>query len=243
MHYTHKRFLPLLAIVLSLSLLITGFAKSDKAPPFFNEQTALDALVTLPPPPASDSVTQERDYIAFYQGRSLIKTPRWEQAIQDSDWSKIEANFSQAFGTVISPKTTPALHDLIQRWVSETKQTAKPIKNHYKRIRPFMVLGQEVCTPQNKKRLEKSGSYPSAHSAAGWGLALILTEIRPQNFRALYQRGRDFGDSRIICGAHWQSDVETGRLLATQLLSYLHSNQEFLTMLEAAKHETATQAK
>ena len=54
-----------------------------------------------------------------------------------------------------------------------------------------------------------------AHYHRAWTWALILTEIAPDRLDAIVARGRAFGESRIICNAHWASDVDLGRYLGT----------------------------
>jgi acid phosphatase (class A) len=83
-------------------------------------------------------------------------------------------------------------------------------KDHYKRIRPFVVHKSGTCYPN----LRTDGSYPSGHSAIGWGYALVLAELIPSRADAILQRGRDYGQSRLVCDAHWQSDIDAGRVIS-----------------------------
>ena len=86
-----------------------------------------------------------------------------------------------------------------------------------------------------------TGSYPSGHSTRGWGVALLLSEINPERAETILKRGMEYGQSRVICGYHWQTDVDAGRLLASALMARLHTNPEFLIHLEKAKAEYALQ--
>ena len=72
---------------------------------------------------------------------------------------------------------------------------------------------EPICTPDQKAWLEKEGSYPSGHTAAGWGWALILSGISPEQTDAIHARGIAFGESRNARNAHWHSDVVQGRWL------------------------------
>ena len=42
----------------------------------------------------------------------------------------------------------------------------------------------------------------------------------------ILQRGIAFGQSRVICGAHWQSDVDAGRLVGSAAVAKLHANAD-----------------
>ena len=61
--------------------------------------------------------------------------------------------------------------------------------------------------------LREDGSYPSGHNAIGWASALILAEIAPERADLVLARGRAFGQSRVICNVHWQSDASEGRTM------------------------------
>ena len=112
-------------------------------------------------------------------------------------------------------------------------------KNHYQRPRPFLVNDQPICTPKEKERLKKSGSYPSGHSAKGWATALILAEIAPDRADTILARGRAYGENRLVCNVHWYSDVIEGRFMGASTVARLHANAQFMADLEAAKKEVA----
>lgn len=73
---------------------------------------------------------------------------------------------------------------------------------------------------------------------------MILTEIVPDRTNPILTRGYAFGESRVICGAHWQSDVAAGRIVASGVVARLHADPEFCTQVEAAEAEiTAARAR
>ena len=110
-------------------------------------------------------------------------------------------------------------------------------KNAYQRERPFMVTDTPVCTPQDEAALREDGSYPSGHTAIGWGWALILTELAPDRAEAILARGRAFGESRNVCNVHWYSDVVAGRLVGAGAVARLHADDEFVKVMGAARTE------
>jgi acid phosphatase (class A) len=87
--------------------------------------------------------------------------------------------------------------------------------------------------------LRKDGSYPSGHSAIGYGWGLILAELFPDRASRLVARGRAFGDSRRVCNVHWLSDVEEGRIAAAATVARLHADAYFRKDLDAARAELA----
>ena len=58
-------------------------------------------------------------------------------------------------------------------------------------------------------------SYPSSHAAAGWAVALVLSELNPDRAEPILKRGYEYGQSRVIAGYHYQSDVDAARLAAS----------------------------
>jgi len=99
------------------------------------------------------------------------------------------------------------------------------------------VNKQPTCSPDYEKSMMKDGSYPSGHSAAGWAWALILSEIFPGRANAILARGRAFGQSRVICNVHWQSDVVEGRSIGAATVARLHADPLFRSDLDAARTE------
>lgn len=96
-----------------------------------------------------------------------------------------------------------------------------------------------ICTPKDEAALRNDGSYPSGHSAIGWGWALILAEIAPDRADAILARGRAFGQSRVIYNVHWLSDTEEARLMASATVARMHAQPEFLADMAAARAEIA----
>ncbi len=203
----------------------------------------VDSAALIPPPPmplkAGDPVN-DADRIAYKEGKKLRTAERGEQAILDAAGSKIHLAFQDAFGVKITKEGTPKLYKFIKHLRSETGSLAtRGAKQKYNRIRPFVYYGEPTCYKDDEERLSKDGGYPSGHSARGWGIALILAEINPDNKDAILERGIDMGRSRVICGYHWASDVENARLVGAANVALLHANPFFMKDLNEVKAEFA----
>jgi acid phosphatase (class A) len=171
----------------------------------------------------------------------LRGTPRWLQAARDADLRFPQAadSFSCAIDTPITQETTPHLYMLLRRSLTDSGLATYPAKDHYQRVRPFVRHDDASCTPHQEASLRKDGSYPSGHSTIGWAWALILAEVAPERANALLARGLSFGQSRVICGVHWQSDVTAGRVIGACAVASLLGEGVFRAELEAAKKEVA----
>lgn len=198
-----------------------------------------DSRVLLPAPPGKDSATLTADEVVSLNAMPLRGGKRWELAIRDADLSFPDAadTFSCALNVPVSEKQTPHLYTLLRRSLADAANANDAAKAQYNRPRPFLVNHQPMCTPDIERFLKGSGSYPSGHSAIGWAWALILSEIAPQRSDVILRRGLAFGESRIVCNVHWQSDVAQGRIMGASAVARLHASGEFQKDLELARKE------
>lgn len=199
-----------------------------------------DSLALLPKPPVDGSPEQAADLAIHRATRNLRKSPRWDQAKEDNNlkFPYAAETFSCALDMNISADATPHLTMLLHRSLLDAALATYGAKNHYQRQRPFIALHEDTCLSQEEEaKLAKDGSYPSGHAALGWAWALILTELAPDRSNALLQRGHAFGQSRVLCGVHWQSDVDNGRLIGSAVVAQLHTDPTFLAQASLARAE------
>ena len=196
-----------------------------------------NSLALISPPPAAGSAALAKDEEASRKGVASRGTPRWTLAIEDANLRQAAGTFSCAVNAPVTEQETPRLYMLIRRASTDAGRSTFGAKDYYSRPRPFMVNNEPICTPEDEGFLRASGSYPSGHSAIGWAWALILTEIAPERTDAILARGRAIGESRVICNAHWQSDVVEGRFMGAGTVARLHADAAFRADLEAAKAE------
>jgi acid phosphatase (class A) len=235
-----------LAAALTVSALADAGAPASMSPAslsmargYLPQGAAPDSLKINPPPPAPRSAALARDVEAQRAALRLQGSARWRQAAIDADLFTPNATgvFSCAAGFAIGADTTPRLTALLRKAGPDLAMAVYPSKRHYQRARPFMVNKRPTCTPQDEKMLAKDGSYPSGHSAIGYGWGLILAEVVPDRATQLAARGRAFGDSRRVCNVHWLSDVEEGRVVADAVLARLHAESAFRADVDAARAE------
>lgn len=209
---------------------------------YLNPKTFPNSLKLLPKAPIQGSAAQKYDNAVSQKYFDLHGTPRWELAKKDADLSFPNAAkiFSCALGVPVNEKQTPHLYLLLRRTLTDAGLATYSAKDHYQRVRPFLLNRKPICTPEDRKALRDDGSFPSGHTAIGWAWALILAEIAPEHADAILARGRAYGQSRIICNVHWYSDVINGRFMGASVVSQLHTDPQFNSDLEAAKKELAS---
>lgn len=200
-----------------------------------------DSLALLPPPPTAGTVQEAADIDRYRQSRALRDTPRWALARQDTNLKfPAAANiFACALDVPISAEATPHLNMLLRRTLLDAGLATYKAKDHYNRQRPYVQLSEATCAPGEEAALSKDGSYPSGHAALGWAWAQILASLAPDKADALLQRGHAFGQSRMVCGYHWQSDVDQGRLVGSAAVARLQSDPTFVAQAELARQEIA----
>ncbi|CAN5239939.1 hypothetical protein BH10PSE12_BH10PSE12_03830 [soil metagenome] len=195
-----------------------------------------DGVRILPPPPAAGGPMAKADRDVFTATRRLKDSPRWKVATSDVDTGPFE-HFVCALGVKLTARTAPALMRLLDR--AGTAGLVDPVKQYYHTPRPYIGSAAPICQPKTAD-LAANGDYPSGHTANGWMEALILAELAPDRATEILARGRAFGESRLICGAHSLSAVEAGWLAGAAATAALHGSAAFRTDMEAARDEMAT---
>jgi PAP2 superfamily len=72
--------------------------------------------------------------------------------------------------------------------------------------------------------LTDSPSYPSGHTTYGYMGSLVLALLVPERYQQMIARAAEYGNDRIIMGAHYAMDVLGGRTLAMYDLAHLLAN-------------------
>jgi acid phosphatase (class A) len=228
-------------------LIVAAAAAPAQAPGQGFLAQRLDVRVWLPPAPPPGSLAQAEDETVYLHTRALLDTPRGAEAAADNVYlpEAVAPRFADALGVTLNPKDTPLTLALIGRVVKDAEALVAPVKQSPPpkgagRIRPFVAFGGKTCplTPDDYKfHLPDTGSYPSTHAALGWIWASVLTALAPDRADRLIARGIAFGDSRVVCGFHYKSDVDAGRLAAAALMARESADPAFQAALAAAKRE------
>ena len=205
---------------------------------YLGEQRLPDFRVFLPPPPAAGSPLASADAAIFEETRKLENGPRWRLAENDDriNLKALLEDFGCSAGLDLSSVVAPAITRVLVRSSADLFPLVGAAKDAYKRPRPFVEHEGPICVMPSEE-LTSSPSYPSGHSATGWLYALLLAEIDPAHADAIVQRGRAYGESRVVCGVHYYSDIEGGRMMASALVAALHGAPEFETDIASARAE------
>lgn len=73
--------------------------------------------------------------------------------------------------------------------------------------------------------LRGSPSFPSGHTTYGFTQSMVLALLVPERYAEMVARAAEFGNSRVVIGAHYAMDVLGGRTLALYDLAQLLANK------------------
>ena len=211
----------------------------NEVQPYFPVDQLPDLIKCLPAPPAFDSPEFANDMMRFSWGKQQRLDPeRAEIAKRDAVWSyeALLAEFDVPFGLHMSPEDTPEIWKLMVTSMTTTDAMRVAPKAFYHRQRPFERFQDKMLTDEEAE-LTGEGSYPSGHTMRGWTAALLLAEINPAAADTIFARGWMYGESRVIVGAHWQSDVDASRVAASIGFCALHASPEFREQMAKAQAE------
>ncbi len=244
-----KRFETTL-FVLMFALMGTLSASAERlikgANPYFTVEQMPDMTKWLPAPPSFDSEQFSYDKAQYAWGKSRREDKaRAAMAISHAsiDPVVICSHFSEAFGVDITPENTPQIYRLIIDGMETANNiTIKP-KKQYQRTRPFTYYNESTLVPDKEDVLRNNGSYPSGHTVIGTTAALLLSEVNPAAANELVKIGYECGQSRVITGYHWQSDVDASRFATSVALAKMHTSKRFIKQLARAKKEFARKSR
>jgi acid phosphatase (class A) len=233
---------PPVAQVPPTSLKAVGFVSERFGLPkgYLDPADLPDSLSLLPPPPQPGSAAMAADQAAFEQAMQASAERRaTAKTDAEIEWSILARPFEEILGTSLSDGSKPNTEMLLRRSMVDAGLSTYRAKNHYKRVRPFVKNGVNSCLPEQEDVLEADGSYPSGHTAIGWMLALMLTDLVPEKQDQLLKRGYEYGQSRVVCLAHWQSDTTVARMMASATFARLQTDPTFAAQLGLARTEMA----
>lgn len=229
--------LKLLAAIAVLGF--TGLFAQNNVHPYFTVEQLPDLIRCLPAPPEFDSPEFANDMMRYAWGKQQrTDSLRAEIAKRDAVWSfeALLAELSVPFGLNISREETPEIWNLMETSLVTTDAMRVAPKAFYHRQRPFERFDDKMLTDEEND-LRGEGSYPSGHTMRGWTASLLLAEINPAAAEAIYARGWMYCESRVIVGAHWQSDVDVSRVAASIAFAALHTSPAFLDQMKKAQDE------
>jgi len=230
----------LLLAVAAIMATMNVHAQDENVLPYIEPDQMPELLDIMPAPPAFNSPEFAYDVVRYGWGKQQRQDSiRLAVAIADAEWhdhAKVYARWQQAFGLEITPTGTPEIWKLIETSLATTDPMRVKTKAFYQRERPFELFNDSMPSHE-EDGLRGEGSYPSGHALRGWTVTLLLAQIVPARAAQIFSRGWDYCNSRVIVGAHWQSDVDNSRTAASVGFCALQGSAAFLAQMKKAQAE------
>jgi len=195
----------------------------------------VDPSRLLPPPSKDGSDLQKADLAEVervYHSRSPERRARAEW---DDKHESVEL-FFKVLGPEFDLKKLPATAKLMAAVDNEQSVTANIAKRYFKRNRPWAIDASLVACDY-RPNAPPLTSYPSGHATLGYSEGYILAALMPEMAQPILDRAQDYAYSRVVCGAHYPSDIEASHVLGVELAMTMMHDQKFAADFEAARAE------
>jgi len=241
-----KNFLRMAAAALMFCCVANVQAAGDEknGHAYFTKAELPNMANILPAPPEFESARFVADQSQHLWGKLMrLDEARCAQAQRDAVYSMqtIIDEFGGIFGLEITKEGTPEIYSILQDVCASCDSIYSDAKAYFGRKRPYAYYNEGTIVPEKEEKHRNEGSYPSGHTVLGWTSALLLADINqsPKAMEGLLARGYEFGQSRVIAGYHWQSDVDAGRMAGNVLYQLIRNHERFIEQLAKARAEFA----
>jgi acid phosphatase (class A) len=225
----------------SLSLVVSLLIAAGTASQAVQAQTTsyldahqIDLSKLLAPPTAADSARGQADLATVLE---VQRTHTPEQVARaQADVKKSVFRFADVLGPAFTEANLPKTAALFVAANQDASMVAKSGKQFFSRARPYIASSDvHPSVPLDPK--DGYDSYPSGHATFGYMTAILLAQMVPEKRDALFARGREYGENRVVDGVHYPSDVEAGQIDGTLVAAALMANPEFEKAFAEAKAE------
>lgn len=199
-----------------------------------------EARLYLPDYPSpSDREAFFNDSLLYRRSYALRDSERGIQAINDArtDISYYLQRFGAAMGVNLSKSGTPAIAKYLKTAYNFARDGISTAKKSFSRQRPYSYFQEGSAVPEDEGPIVAFLSYPSGHTVRAWTIALALVAIDDVSCNEVIKVALEIGESRIIAGFHYASDVEAARMSASVSFAKIISDPEFAELMRRARSE------
>jgi acid phosphatase (class A) len=198
---------------------------------YFVNPSQFDGGKLLHSPPAADSAATKAELAELLRIQNT-RTPEALRQAQADAANQTVFLFKDVFGDGFTADKFPATARFFARVANDESVYEDGPKDYWKRLRPAMLdPAIQPCAPTS------GFSYPSGHATRGYVFGVVLAAAAPEKRDAILDRAAAYAWNRVVCGAHFPSDVEAGRLLGTSLAAVMLAQPRFRQALEVVQVE------
>ncbi|HEV7608987.1 MAG TPA: phosphatase PAP2 family protein [Steroidobacteraceae bacterium] len=211
------------AIAFALAVAATTYWRSHHDRPAYLSSTTADfvAIFAAPPARGSAATLRELDELLAMQQR---RSPRDVEAAR-ADRRTDVWQFAAALGLPRERvQGLRELGELAERVENDERPYVRAAKDRFRRLRPYEIEPRlEPCIDDVRGDL----SYPSGHATYGYLIAYLLIDMVPERRAQIAARAQEFARQRLVCGVHFPSDLEAGRVGAEWLARRFEASPEY----------------
>jgi acid phosphatase (class A) len=198
---------------------------------YFVTPSQFDGRRLLHSPPAANSPATKAELAELLRIQAS-RTPEALKKAQADAADRTVFLFRDVFGVGFTADKLPATARFFARIAHDESVYEDAPKDDWKRLRPAALdPAIQPCAPT------RGFSYPSGHATRGYLFAIVLAAAVPEKHDAILDRAADYAHNRVVCGAHFPSDVEAGRELGTALAAVMLAQPRFRRALEVVQVE------
>lgn len=232
-----------LSMTLTSSWPVSVWAQAANAPAAPRPPKTLHVLTEaqadpskLLPAPVKDGSDQQKSELAEVQRVYKSRSPeRRAQAEWDDKHESVELFFA-TLGPAFDLSKLPATAKLMAVVDNEQSVAANIAKRYFLRNRPW-AIDPSLVACDYRPNAPPQTSYPSGHATLSYSEGYVLAQLMPEKAQAILNRAQDYAYSRVVCGAHYPSDLEASHVLGTELAMMMLKEPGFAAQVEAAKAE------
>lgn len=179
----------------------------------------------ITPPPSENSLAAEKDRVIYHEKRKITGE---RKTLAEADKNQKKDYLSSTFDKVIfgenkqninlaENRPFKKLQSLFNQGHTTQLDPKQPeramefsLKDHFLRGRPKHVLGPNGEYLPDYTKITGS-SYPSGHAWSAYKQAATLSMLFPKKIKAIDSRAAEYGESRVIVGAHFPTDIIASR--------------------------------
>jgi acid phosphatase (class A) len=220
-------------MICSLAVLfVIASSPADSFEATYLSTNELDLSKMIAPSPPSDSELHRQDMASVLGLQNTRTASQAQRAIEDNEQSYTRVA-DEVFGDKASALRGPKITSFFRGVNEDSRAIFLASKDVWNRPRPYSANPEVHAIGE----LPKTGSYPSGHATRGYLVAIMLSNMAPEKSAALFARGREYGENRVVAGVHYPTDVEAGRLSASAIASAMMQNDRFRRDFNEAKSE------
>lgn len=193
----------------------------------------LASLIGLPP--ATNSPEQKREFDEVLQ-ITLARTPEREKAAIADQYQTL-ARFLEGADIPFAGNEHREVRLLYREAQIELGIVLLGVRRLTNRQRPFTVWNKVRVKPCPGGRPEGT-SFPAGHAATAALYAELLSTAVPEMAAKLEERVKDYGESRLVCGFHYRSDLAAGDKAGRAVAKALLADRAFRARFDETRAET-----